>query len=88
MRLILLLRALHVNQERTKLILKPEKSTITKQNHIWPNLSLDEWVKVEVDLRNLILADYGKKNNVNVVALTNSEIKDIILGMDIAPPSL
>ena len=30
MRLILLLRSLHVNPERTKLILTPEKSTITK----------------------------------------------------------
>jgi pre-mRNA-processing factor 8 len=45
-------------------------------------------VKVEVDCKNLILADYGKKNNVNVAALTQSEIKDIVLGMDISPPSL
>jgi pre-mRNA-processing factor 8 len=30
MRLILLLRSLHVNHERTKMILKPEKTTITK----------------------------------------------------------
>jgi len=36
----------------------------------------------------LILADYGKKNNVNVSSLTQSEIRDIILGMDIAPPSV
>lgn len=33
-------------------------------------------------------ADYGKKNNVNVASLTQSEIRDIILGMEIAPPSL
>jgi len=30
MRLILLLRSLHVNHERTKMILRPEKSTMTK----------------------------------------------------------
>jgi pre-mRNA-processing factor 8 len=42
---------------------------------------------VEVELKNLILADYGKKNNVNVSALTQSEIRDIILGMEIAPPA-
>lgn len=88
MRLILLLRSLHVNIDRTKMILKPEKTTITKPNHIWPNLTPNEWVAVENDLKNLILSDYGKKNNVNVQALTQSEIKDIILGMDIAPPSL
>ena len=35
----------------------------------------------------MILADYGKKNNVNVESLTQSEIRDIILGMEIAPPS-
>jgi pre-mRNA-processing factor 8 len=39
-------------------------------------------------MKNLILADYAKKNNVNVASLTQSEIKDIILGMDVAPPSI
>jgi len=41
-----------------------------------------------VQLKDLILADYGKKNNVNVASLTQSEIRDIILGMEIAPPSM
>ena len=36
--------------------------------------------RVEVSLKDLILADYGKKNNVNVASLTQSEIRDIILG--------
>ena len=45
-------------------------------------------VKVEVELKNLILADYGKKNNVNVASLTQSEIKDIILGMEITTPNI
>merc|ERR1712054_30255 len=56
-------------------------------HHIWPALSDEQWVKVEVALKDLILADYGKKNNVNVQSLTQSEIRDIILGMEIAPPS-
>jgi hypothetical protein len=30
---------------------------------------------VEVTLKDLILADYGKKNNVNVASLTQSEIR-------------
>jgi pre-mRNA-processing factor 8 len=50
-------------------------------------LSDDEWIKVEVSLKDLILADYGKKNNVNVASLTQSEIRDIILGMEISAPS-
>lgn len=52
-----------------------------------PTLSDDEWIKVEVSLKDLILADYGKKNNVNVASLTQSEIRDIILGMEISAPS-
>eukprot|EP00455_Lapot_gusevi_P014731 TRINITY_DN173_c0_g1_i12.p1 TRINITY_DN173_c0_g1~~TRINITY_DN173_c0_g1_i12.p1 ORF type:complete len:1609 (+),score=412.81 TRINITY_DN173_c0_g1_i12:359-4828(+) len=86
-RLILILRALHVNNERTKAILKPDKTTITEPHHIWPSLSDEEWIRVEVALKDLILNDYGKKNNVNVASLTQSEIRDIILGAEITPPS-
>ncbi|CDJ61114.1 hypothetical protein EMWEY_00038120, partial [Eimeria maxima] len=87
-RMLLLLRALQVNTERTKCILRPNKSTTTLSHHIWPSLTDEEWIHVEVTLKDLILADYAKKNNVNVASLTQSEIRDIILGMEIAPPSL
>lgn len=86
-RLILILRALHVNNDRTKILLKPDKTTITEAHHIWPSLADEEWIKVEVSLKDLILADYGKKNNVNVASLTQSEVRDIILGMEISAPS-
>ncbi|CAF0798840.1 unnamed protein product [Adineta ricciae] len=86
-RLILILKALHVNNDRAKMILKPDKTTVTEIHHIWPTLTNDEWIKVEVALKDLILADYGKKNNVNVASLTQSEIRDIILGMEISAPS-
>ncbi|GAB1320850.1 pre-mRNA-splicing factor 8 [Madurella fahalii] len=87
-RLILILRALHVNQDKTKLLLRPDKTVITQDHHIWPTLSDDDWIKVEMQLRDLILNDYGKKNNVNVSSLTTSEVRDIILGMEISAPSL
>lgn len=48
------------------MILKPNKSVVTQPNHVWPTLDDNEWVKVEVELKNLILNDYSKKNNVNV----------------------
>eukprot|EP01012_Entosiphon_sulcatum_P022057 TRINITY_DN2696_c0_g1_i1.p1 TRINITY_DN2696_c0_g1~~TRINITY_DN2696_c0_g1_i1.p1 ORF type:complete len:2331 (+),score=635.10 TRINITY_DN2696_c0_g1_i1:51-7043(+) len=86
-RLILILRALHVNYERTKQIMKPDKNTVTMPHHVWPSLTDEEWIKVEVALKDLILADYGKKNNVNVGSLTQSEVRDIILGMEIQAPS-
>ena len=42
-RLILVLRALHVNPDKAKATLKPDKSTITEAHHIWPTLT-DEYV--------------------------------------------
>ena len=86
-RCILLLRALHVNPEKTKVILRPNVSTVTEPHHIWPSFSDEEWIKVEIALRDLILQDYGKRNQVAVASLTSSEIRDIILGMEISSPS-
>lgn len=34
-RLILILRALHVNIEKTKILLRPDKTVITQEHHIW-----------------------------------------------------
>lgn len=87
-RLILILRGLHVHVDKVKQILRPDKSVVTQGHHVWPSLTDEQWIKVEVALKDLILADYGKKNNVNVSSLTQSEIRDIILGMEIAPPSV
>eukprot|EP00003_Mantamonas_plastica_P002274 TRINITY_DN1171_c0_g2_i1.p1 TRINITY_DN1171_c0_g2~~TRINITY_DN1171_c0_g2_i1.p1 ORF type:complete len:2133 (-),score=716.59 TRINITY_DN1171_c0_g2_i1:101-6499(-) len=87
-RLILIQRALHLNPDRAKQILRPDKTTITKDHHIWPSLTDEQWIGVEGQLKDLILNDYGTKNNVNVAALTQSEVRDIILGQEIAPPSL
>ena len=50
-RMILILRALHVNPERTKTILKPDKTTVTQPHHVWPSLTDDEWIRVEVQLK-------------------------------------
>jgi pre-mRNA-processing factor 8 len=75
----LILRALHVNTERTKVILKPDKTTITEPHHIWPTLTDEEWIKVEVQLKDLILADYGKKNKYvyfsNLVIMVGIQVK-------------
>ncbi|ONI18565.1 hypothetical protein PRUPE_3G223400 [Prunus persica] len=56
-RLILILRALHVNSVKANMLLKPDRTI------------------------------YATKNNVNTSALTQSEIRDIILGAEITPPS-
>ena len=85
-RLVLLLRSLKVNTERTKIILRPDATVKTEPHHVWPTLSNEEWMRVEIALKDLILADFGKKHNVNVASLTESEVRDIILGADIVPP--
>ena len=87
-RLILILRALHVHQDRAKVILRPDRSVVTASHHVWPTLSDDQWIAVENQLKDLILIDYGKRNNVSIGALTQSEIRDIILGMEVAPISV
>ena len=87
-RLILLLRSVHVNNEKAKIILRPDKTTVTEAHHIWPSLADEEWIKVEVALRDLILNDFGKRNSVNVASLTSTEIRDVILGMEISAPSI
>jgi len=55
-RLILLLRGLHVNNEKAKIILHPDKNTITEPHFVWPTLADEEWIKVEVAMKDLILA--------------------------------
>ena len=87
-RLILILRAYHVNADKTKVILRPDKTTITEHYNMWPTLTDEQWIGVEAQLRDLVLADYGKKNNVSVSSLTQTEIRDIILGQEIVAPSI
>jgi pre-mRNA-processing factor 8 len=56
-RVILLLRGLHVNNEKAKIILHPDKNTITEPHFIWLSLSdEEEWTKVELAMKDLILA--------------------------------
>ena len=45
-RLILILRALHVNVDKARMILKPDKTIITEPHHVWPSLTDEQWIKV------------------------------------------
>ena len=60
-RLILIFRSIHVNQEKAKMTLKPDKGVVTLDKHLWPNLTPEQWINAEIELKNLILQDYGKK---------------------------
>ncbi|KAH0925105.1 hypothetical protein HID58_017361 [Brassica napus] len=70
-RLVLILRALHVDNDKAKMLLKPDESVVTEPHHIWPSLTDFQWMTVEVVLRDLILSEYAKKNNVNAWDLTH-----------------
>ena len=43
---ILILRALHVNVDKARMILKPDKTIITEPHHVWPSLTDEQWIKV------------------------------------------
>ncbi|KOB84899.1 hypothetical protein PFDG_00265 [Plasmodium falciparum Dd2] len=88
-RLILILRSLHINPQQTKILLQPNKNIVTTQpHHIWPSFNNNQWIHLEVQLKDLILNDYSKRNNVHIASLTQNEIRDILLGMEITPPSI
>lgn len=89
-RLMLLLRGLLVNPEGASAILSRQRHT----NHLrdpsriytWPSLSRDDWIDVENEMSELVIEEYGKTNGVNTKLLTQSEIRDIILGQSLAAP--
>jgi len=45
-RLILILRALHVNVDKARMLLRPDKAIITEPHHVWPTLTDEQWIKV------------------------------------------
>jgi pre-mRNA-processing factor 8 len=81
--LIFIPRGLYVYVDKVKMILRPGKS-VAEPHHVWSTLTDEKWNKIEVALKDLVLADYGKKNNFNL--LTQSEFRGIILGMEMPPP--
>lgn len=61
------------------MVLKPDKTTITEAHHIWPSLSDEEWMKIENQLKDLIMADYGKKNKYVSVGLLNCKLRFCVM---------
>jgi pre-mRNA-processing factor 8 len=45
-RLILILRALHVNVDKARMLLRPDKAITTEPHHVWPSLTDEQWIKV------------------------------------------
>lgn len=59
-----------MNNEKAKIILHPDKSTITEPHFVWPSLSDEEWIKVEVAMKDLILAVSAQVHKQPTVMLT------------------
>lgn len=87
-RLILLLRGLKTDEEQAKIILLGDPTIPVKQHHLWPSFTDEQWITIEARMRDLILGAYGKKYGVNISSLTQTEIKDLILGQNIKAPSV
>ncbi|KAG9389487.1 PROCN (NUC071) domain [Carpediemonas membranifera] len=87
-RLMLILRAMHLNAEQAHAILRPDVSVPVKQGHMWPSHSTEAWQDVEAALLDLILTDYAVRNNITKEALTPQEQRGIILGDEVEAPSL
>lgn len=80
MMLNLILRAYHVNLNRTREMLEPDTFTEKKTGHFWPTLTKDEWGRRCKQLQEMIIADYCRRNQISPSQLISSEIQDIILG--------
>ena len=80
MRLILILRGFHVNLDRTRHVLEPDRHVVRESNHFWPTLSPDEWALCERQLHDMIIQDYARQMNVDEKQLTKKEKVDVILG--------
>jgi pre-mRNA-processing factor 8 len=84
---MLIMRALLVSRSGAWEILRPSAAVQVAPDHLWPSISADDWIKVELKLMDLVVDDYCRKNSVKPGALTSSEVRDIILGIQISPPS-
>ena len=51
-----------MNNDRTKIILKPDKTTITEQHHIWPTLSDEESSCLLITFAHSLEPDQAQQN--------------------------
>ena len=86
-RLMLILRSMLINRIKTWDILRPSANVEILPNHLWPTHTRDEWEDIEIKLADMVVAGYCQRNNIAANALTQSEIRSIILGIKIAAPS-
>jgi len=82
-RLLLILRGLHINYKKTFVLLKLNMNKKTDSKFLWPKLEEESWVNIEMILKDLIIDDYCIRNKITISTLTQIEIRDILLGVDI-----
>ena len=78
-RLILILKGLEFDFEKINKLLG-FNSREKRAQHFWPLFSDDQWIEIEIVLKDLILKDFADKNNIDPTNLFQSEIRDIIFG--------
>ena len=53
---------------------------VTQPHHVWPSLTDDEWIHVEVQLKDLILADYGALDLASLLQIRESDRREEVKG--------
>ncbi|KAJ3431121.1 pre-mRNA-processing-splicing factor [Anaeramoeba flamelloides] len=79
-RFIVIVSALHTSYDQAMNILTMSNSIKISQIHLWPNLTVEQWNKVEIDLRDLIVRDFCTTNSINIQELSEKQISDIVIG--------
>ncbi|KNH06334.1 pre-mRNA-processing-splicing factor 8-like protein [Perkinsela sp. CCAP 1560/4] len=82
-RLIIILRAMNINEARAKKILQLDNEELIASQHLWPSLAPEAWLDTETRLKDLIIADYCKRNGVDVSRITPTEVRDVLFGQEI-----
>ena len=86
-RLILILKGLEVDCKQIKQILGVGLEKNVK-NFFWPFFTNEEWITLEITLKDLILESFATKNKIDSASLFQTEIRDIIFGSYTKTPDL
>ena len=80
-RLILILNVIEIDYQSIKNLFGNYSNDLEK--HIWPNFSEKKWIKIEILLKDIILRNYCQKFGVSIHSLSESDVKNIIFGIDL-----
>ena len=79
-RLLLILKAIKINLEEVRIIFNQFENLINNNNYLWPDITDEKWMKLEIALKDIIIDNYCYQKKVNPKILNQNDIRLIILG--------